>query len=457
MSAHDYDLFVIGGGSGGVRAARIAAGHGARVGIAEEHRFGGTCVIRGCVPKKLLVYASRFADEFHDAAGFGWSLPPARFDWPTLIANKNREIARLEGLYAAGLEKAGVQLHRTRAVLEGPHAVRLLGDDRVVSAGRILVATGGTANRDATLPAGEHSITSDEIFELDRLPSRIVVVGGGYIALEFAALLHALGAQTTLVYRGEEILRGFDGDLRRGLREALQARGVDIVLGRIIRRVEEYAHGVHAELDDGRRYEADRILFAVGRSPNKHGLGLERVGVALAANGAVKVDGYSRSSVPSVFAVGDVTDRVNLTPAAIREGHAFADTEFGGRPTAVDHGLIPTAVFTTPELGTVGLTEEQARAQYRVVDVYRSAFRPLKATLGGGAERVLVKLVVDGDSGRVLGAHMLGPDAGDMVQLLAIPLRLGATKADFDAVLAVHPTVAEEWVTMRGAPDRHRH
>lgn len=455
MAAYDYDLFVIGGGSGGVRAARIAAGHGARVGLAEEHRFGGTCVIRGCVPKKLLVYASRFADEFRDAAGFGWSLPPARFDWPTLIANKNREIARLEGLYAAGLEKAGVQLHRSRAVLEGPQAVRLLDDGRVVTAGRILVATGGTPNRDAALPAGERSITSNEIFELDVLPQRIVIVGAGYIALEFAALLHALGARITLVYRGQEILRGFDGDLRRGLHEALQARGIDIVLGQVIRRVEEHAQSVHAELEDGRRLEADRILFAVGRSPNTRGLGLERVGVALAANGAVKVDAYSRSSVASVFAVGDVTDRVNLTPAAIREGHAFADSEFGGRPTPVDHGLIPTAVFTTPELGTVGLSEEQARAQYRVVDVYRSRFRPLKATLGGSSERVLVKLVVDGDSGRVVGAHMLGADAGEMVQLLALPLRLGATKADFDAVLAVHPTVAEEWVTMRGPPERH--
>ncbi|MFP5306170.1 MAG: glutathione-disulfide reductase [Gammaproteobacteria bacterium] len=446
MAAWDYDLFVIGGGSGGVRAARVAAGHGARVAIAEEYRFGGTCVIRGCVPKKLLVYASRFADEFRDAAGFGWTVPEPVFDWPTLIANKNREIARLEAIYAGNLEKAGVALHRTRAVLEGPNAVRL-GDGRIVSAGRILVATGGTPNRDAQLPPG--GITSNEVFELDALPRRVIVVGGGYIAIEFASLLHGLGAETTLVYRGEEILRGFDLDLRRALRTALRARGIDVVLGRIIRRVHSGAGGLHAELDDGRRLDAERILFAVGRSPNTRGLGLERVGVALGANGSVKVDAYSRSSVPSIFAVGDVTDRVNLTPVAIREGQAFADTEFGGKPTAVDHHLIPTAVFATPELGAVGLSEEAARAHHPQVDVYRSEFRPLKATLSGSAERMLMKLVVDGATQRVLGAHMLGEGAAEMAQLLAIALRMNATKADFDATMALHPTAAEEWVTMR--------
>jgi len=445
---HDFDLLVIGGGSGGVRAARIAARHGARVAIAEQDRFGGTCVIRGCVPKKLLVYASRFRDEFEDAAGFGWTVGATRFDWPKLIAAKNREIARIESVYAADLEKAGVTIFRSRATLEDARTVNLAGIGRRVTADKILIATGAAPNLDTRLPGIEHVITSNEVFDLPQLPQRVVIAGGGYIAVEFASLLNGLGAQTTLVYRGEEILRGFDGDLRRHLHAAMSARGIDVRLGRVFTRIERTATGLRGELSDGGVVEADQIMFAIGRNPNSAGIGLEAVGVELGGNGRIVVDEYSRSSVPNIFAVGDVTDRVNLTPVAIREGHAFADSEFGARRSAVDHRLFPSAVFTTPELGTVGMTEEVARERHRDVLIYRSNFRPLKATLGGSAEKMLIKLVVDGASQRVLGAHILGPDAGEMAQLLGIALTMGATKADFDATIAVHPTMAEELVTL---------
>ncbi len=449
----DYDLFVIGGGSGGVRAARIAAGHGARVAIAEADRFGGTCVIRGCVPKKLLVYASRFAEEFHDAAGFGWQIDGARFDWPTLIANKDREIARLEGLYAQGLENAGVQIFRQRATVDGADAVRL-ADGRRLRAGRILVATGGVPRRDPAWAAQPRILVSDDLFTLDRLPSRLVVVGAGYIAVEFASLMQGLGVATTLVYRGGEILRGFDAEIASALRAAMQERGIRVCLNTQVVGYEEQPDAVGVRLDTGETLVADNVLMAIGRDPATQHLGLESAGVTVKANGAVVVDAQSRTNVPSIFAVGDVTDRVNLTPVAIREGHAFADSEFGGRPTTADHTLVPTAVFTTPELGTVGLSESQAVQACARVDVYRARFRPLKATLGGSTERTLLKLLVDADSQRVLGAHMLGPDAGEMAQLLAIPIRMRATKADFDATMAVHPTLAEEWVTMRGPPQR---
>jgi len=445
---HDYDLVVIGGGSGGVRAARIAAGHGARVAIAEQDRFGGTCVIRGCVPKKMFVLASRFHDEFEDAVGFGWSFGDLLFDWPKLIAGKNRELARIESVYASNLERAGVTILRTRATLADAHTVNLQGGGQAITADRILIATGGAPRLDLQLPGIEHVITSNEMFDLPQLPRRIVIVGGGYIAVEFASLLNGLGVQTTLVYRGEEILRGFDGDLRRGLRTAMSARGVSFLLGGMFTRVERDADGLRGVLADGTQLEADQIMFATGRGPNSVGLGLESIGVEVGGNGRIVVDEYSRTSVPNIFAVGDVTDRVNLTPVAIREGHAFADTEFGGRRIAVDHRLVPSAVFTTPELGTVGLSEELAREQYPVVEIYRSSFRPLKATLSGRTERMLVKLVVDGTSQRVLGAHVLGADASEMAQLLAIPLVMGATKAQFDAAIAVHPTAAEELVTM---------
>jgi glutathione reductase (NADPH) len=452
---YDYDLFVIGAGSGGVRAARVSATYGARVAVAEEDRIGGTCVIRGCVPKKLMVYASRFADEFADAAGYGWTVGETRFDWSTLIANKDREIARLEGLYKANLEKAGVEILRSRAVVEGPNAVRLLADGRVVTARHILVATGGWPEFDASLPGREHVISSNEVFDLAAQPRRIVVAGGGYIAVEFACLFAGLGTETTLVYRGEEILRGFDREVRRHVRHELEKRGVKVRLNDIFTRVERDADGLRVTTRSGATLQADQVMMAIGRAPNTAGLGLEAAGVVLDARGAVKVDEESRSTVPSIYAVGDVTNRINLTPVAIREGHAFADTVFGGRHVTVDHRLVPTAVFTTPEVGTVGLTEDEVAALGRAYDVYRSTFRPMRHTLSGRDERMLMKLLVDGETDRVLGCHIVGPDAGEMIQLVGIAMNMGATKADFDRTMAVHPTAAEELVTMRSPSERH--
>ncbi|WP_152982290.1 glutathione-disulfide reductase [Prosthecomicrobium hirschii] len=455
MMSHDYDLFVIGAGSGGVRAARIAAQHGARVAIAEEYRIGGTCVIRGCVPKKLMVYASRFADEFADAAGFGWTVGEARFDWATLIANKDREIARLEGIYRSNLAKAGVTILESRAEVVGPHAVELVATGERITAGTILVATGGRAEVDERLDGVEHVVTSNEMFHLEHQPRRLVVAGGGYIAVEFASLMAGLGTETTLVYRGEEILRGFDREVRRHVHAELERRGVRIICGDIFSRIEKTADGLDVTLRSGGRLVADTVMMAIGRRPNTAGLGLEAAGVTLDAKGAVVVDAQSRSSVPSIYAVGDVTDRFNLTPVAIREGHAFADTVFGGRPVTVDHRLVPTAVFTTPEVGTVGLTEDAVIETGRAYDVYRATFRPMRATLSGREERMLMKLLVDGETDRVLGCHIVGPDAGEMVQLIGIALKMGATKADFDATMAVHPTAAEELVTMRVPSERH--
>ena len=448
---YDYDLFVIGGGSGGVRAARIAASHGARVGIAESSRWGGTCVIRGCVPKKLLVLASRFPEEFEAAAGFGWSRAEAHFDWRALIAAKDREIARLEAVYAANLDAAGVQRHAAHARLLDAHHIELNGGHvaTVVSAARILIATGGQPWRDARIPGIELGLVSDDVFELAQLPQRVVVVGGGYIAVEFACLLKGLGAQVSLLHRGETLLRGFDQELVGDLQQALQARGIELLLGRSLHAIRAVGSARELDLDDGRKLIAEQVLLATGRRPAVAGLGLEAAGVRLNEQGAIAVDARSRTSVEGIFAVGDVTDRVALTPAAIREGQAFADSEFGGRPTEIDHALVPTAVFTTPEIGTVGLSEQVAGERGHAVRIYRARFRPLRETLAGGQTRVLMKLVVDADSERVLGAHMLGPEAGEMIQLLAIPLGMGATKADLDAALAVHPTLAEEWVTMR--------
>ena len=451
----DYDLFVIGAGSGGVRAARIAAGYGAKVAIAEEYRVGGTCVIRGCVPKKLFVYASRFADDFADAAGFGWTVEGTRFDWATLIANKDKEIARLEAAYAANLNRAGVEILRTRAEIEGPNAVRLIGEDRVVTAGRILVATGGRPEIDRTLPGIEHTITSNEVFHLERLPERIVIGGGGYIAVEFACVFARLGVDTTLVYRRQEqILRGFDKDIRTHLSAEIEKAGVRIVLGQKFTNVEKTANELKVLLSGGETLAADQVLLAIGRSPATGGLGLDKAGVALNARGAVIVDAYSQTSVPSIYAVGDVTDRVNLTPVAIREGHAFADTVFGGKPVSVDYELIPTAVFSTPEVGTVGASEDDVAATGCAYDVYRATFRPMRMTIAGRDERMLMKILVDATSNRVLGVHVVGPDAAEMVQLVAIAMRMGATKADFDATMALHPSAAEELVTMRTPTER---
>jgi glutathione reductase (NADPH) len=449
MSHYDFDLFVIGAGSGGVRAARIAAGHGARVAIAEEDRFGGTCVIRGCVPKKLLVYASRFRDEFEEAHDFGFAHVEPAFDWARLIAAKDKEITRLEGIYRGNLSKAGVKIFTGRALLAGPQSVRVPGLDKTVTAAKILIATGGWPNRDEQLPGIEHTITSNEVFDLDDLPASVVVAGGGYIAVEFASILNGLGSQVTLVYRGPKILRGFDDDLRDDVTEAMTARGIKIITGHVLTRIDKTPNGLHGALSGGETLEADKILFAIGRSPNTQGLGLEEAGVVLKANGAVQVNENAQSSVPSIYATGDVTDRVNLTPVAIREGHAFADREFGHKQSSVHYEAIPTAVFTTPEIGTVGLSETAARATHASVDVYKSRFRPMKSTLGPRTERMLMKLVVDGRTDKVLGVHILGADAAEMVQIAAIALRLGATKADFDATMALHPSAAEELVTMR--------
>ncbi len=456
MARFDYDLFVIGGGSGGVRAARIAAGHGARVGIAEEYRYGGTCVIRGCVPKKLFVYASQFSEEFEDAAGFGWSVEDRSFDWSTLIANKDREIARLEGIYRRNLEKANVELFDSRAVLEDRHTVHLTADGRRVTAERILIAVGATPNVDAALPGGEHVITSNEAFHLMECPQRIVVAGGGYIAVEFAGIFNGLGAETTLLYRGEEILRGFDDDLRKSLHEEMEKKGVRVICEDVFSSIEESETGLVGHTKGGKRLEADKIMFAIGRRANTAGLGLENAGVALGKNGEIIVDEQSRTNVDSIFAVGDVTDRVNLTPVAIREGHAFADTVFGGKPWSADHDLIPTAVFSQPEIGTVGLGEHDALAKFPNLDVYSASFRPMKHTLSGRDEKMLMKVIVDADSDRVLGVHILGADAGELAQVLGIAVRMGATKADFDRTMAVHPTAAEELVTMREPTRSHR-
>ncbi|GAB3628772.1 glutathione-disulfide reductase [Pandoraea terrae] len=440
---------MIGAGSGGVRAARIAAQYGAKVKVAEEYRVGGTCVVRGCVPKKLLVYASRYADEFEDAAGFGWQAGTPTFDWNTLIARKDSEIARLENVYRTNLAKAGAELIEGRAVVEGPHTVVLPTTGERITARVILIATGGRPGDQPHFAGREHAVSSNEMFHLERRPARATIIGGGYIAVEFAGILAGLGTQTTLVYRGPHLLRGFDDDLREGVEKAYRDKGIEVILNRTVERADKHGDILHITLSDGSAHETDLLMSAAGRVPYTQGLGLAASGVALGAKDAVIVDEFSRTNVPSIYAIGDVTDRVNLTPMAIREGQAFADSVFGERPTRVDHTLIPTAVFSTPELGTVGLTEADARRAYPDLQVYRAEFRPLKATLSGRAERVLMKLLVDGATDKVVGAHMLGESAGEQVQLLGVLLAMGATKADFDRTLAVHPTAAEEWVTMR--------
>jgi glutathione reductase (NADPH) len=448
MPDFDVDLFVIGGGSGGVRAARIAAGYGAKVMLAEEFRVGGTCVIRGCVPKKIYVYAGRFRDEFREAEAFGWSMGAPGHDWTTLVRNKEREITRLEGLYEKTQANAGVTVVKQRAVFEDAHHLRL-ADGRVVSAKHILVATGGHPNIDATLPGREHAITSNEAFDLPRFPRRIVIAGGGYIAVEFAGIFAALGSEVTLIYRGDAILRGFDEEMRQGVQAAYAARGIRFVFNDVFTRIEKTPDGLIGHTRGGEALAADEIMFAIGRSPNTAGLGLEKAGVVTGAKGEIIVDAQSRTNVPHIHAVGDVTDRVALTPVAIREGHALADTLFGGKHVVVNYDLIPTAVFSTPEIGTIGLTEAQARARHRVVDLYRSTFRPMKSAFGGGEERTVFKLLVDGETDKVLGCHILGEHAGELVQVVAIAMKMGATKADFDETVALHPSAAEELVTMR--------
>jgi glutathione reductase (NADPH) len=455
MAEFDTDLFVIGGGSGGVRAARIAAGHGARVMVAEEYRMGGTCVIRGCVPKKLLVYASHFHQEFEDAAGFGWTVPEPAFDWPTLIANKDKEIARLEAAYTTNVEKSGAKVLKIRASLQDAHTIRL-GTGEAVRAKYVLIATGGAPNHGTAIPGIEHVISSNEAFYLPKLPRRIVIQGGGYIALEFACIFAGFGSDVTVIYRGDNILRGFDEDVRTHVRSEMEKAGITILTGCTVTRVDKHAHEFTTHLSNGSSIASDQVMFAIGRHPNVANLGLEKAGVAInPQNGGIAVDGFSKTSVDNIYAIGDVTHRINLTPVAIREGHAFADTVFGKREVRVDHADIPTAVFCQPEVGTVGLTETQACAQFSHVDIYKATFRPMKATLSGRDTRMLMKLVVDGSSDRVVGCHIVGDGAAEMVQVLGIAIKMKATKADFDATMALHPTAAEELVTMRTPSARH--
>jgi glutathione reductase (NADPH) len=448
MSDHDVDLFVIGAGSGGVRAARVASSYGARVMIAEEFRVGGTCVIRGCVPKKLLVYASRFSDEFEDAAGYGWTVPEPTFHWPTLIANVNGEVARLEAAYTNTLERFNVALVKSRAVLEDAHTVRLASGARV-RAETILISTGAAPYHGAKIAGLENVISSNEAFLLKDLPKRIAIQGGGYIAVEFACIFAGLGSQVTLIYRGENILRGFDDDVREHLRSEMVCRDIKIITRQTVAAVEKVEHGYDVELSDNEQLMADLVMFATGRKPNVRGLGLEMAGVKLGETGGIAVDAYSKTTVDNIYAVGDVTNRINLTPVAIREAHAFADTVYGGKPTPVDHTNVPTAVFSEPEIGVIGLTESKARERLNKVDIYKSSFRPMKATLPGRDTRMFMKLVVDSITDRVVGCHIAGPYAAELIQVIGIAVKMGATKADFDATMAVHPTAAEELVTMR--------
>jgi glutathione reductase (NADPH) len=446
MGQYDFDLFTIGAGSGGVRASRVAAATGARVAVAEDRQLGGTCVNVGCVPKKLLRYASEFADAFEDSAGFGWSVPEQRFDWPRLVSNKNREIERLNAVYGRLLDDAGVTVINGRARIADRHTVEV-GNHRF-TAEHILVATGGRPVR-LDIPGAELGMVSDDAFYMDELPERVLIVGGGYIAVEFASILGGLGSEVVQLYRGPLFLRGFDDDVRALLAEELVKRDVDLRFNTNLATLEQSGERLHATLDSGDTVVADRVLFAIGRVPNTAGLGLEELGVELDARGAVVVDAYSRSSIPSIHAIGDCTDRMNLTPVALAEGMALVQTLFLDNPTAVDYSNIPTAVFSHPCVGTVGLTETEARQRHDEVDVYRSAFRPLKHTLSGRDEQTLVKLVVDRASDRVVGAHMVGADAGEIIQGVAIALKCGATKAQFDATIGVHPTAAEEFVTLR--------
>lgn len=448
--AYDYDLFVIGAGSGGVRAARMSATYGARVAVAEEYRVGGTCVIRGCVPKKLFVYASQYSEHFRDAAGFGWQVGESRFNWRTLIDAKDREIDRLNSIYIRNLKASGVEIIPSRAIIRDPHTIYLTDEDREVTTGTILIATGATPFLPEDTPGIEHAITSNEAFHLEELPEHIVIVGGGYIAVEFAGIFNGLGVATTLVYRGSEILRGFDDDLRTQLHTEMVAKGIDV---RVMSDVAEIIKGADGRLDiglkSGDRLDSDLIMYATGRVPNVKGLGLSENGVNMGWNGYVIVDEYNRSSVENIYAVGDVTHRVNLTPVAIREGAAFAETMYNNNPTTVDYSDIPTAVFSQPEIGTVGLTEELARERYPNLLVFKEHFRPMKNTLSGSEEKILLKLLVCGDSDKVVGCHFMGPDAGELVQLAGVAMKAGVSKADFDRTIAVHPSAAEELVLMR--------
>lgn len=445
--AFDYDLFVIGGGSGGVRAARIASGdHGARVGLAEESRMGGTCVIRGCVPKKLMVFASEYRQSMADAVAYGWDLTPGLFQWSRFRARLESELDRLEAAYRNTLTKAGVTIHDSRATLVDAHTVRLATGEEF-RAGHILIATGGHAVR-PDLPGAELGVTSDAMFQLGQLPARALVVGGGYIASEFACIMNGMGVRVTQFYRGAQILRGFDDEARGHVATAMIENGIRLRCGTNILALTQTGAGIQVTATDGSADTYDLVLFATGRAPNTTGLGLENTGVELGRRGEIVVDAYSQTAVPSLFAVGDVTDRINLTPIAIREGHAFADTVFGGTKRKVDHGMVASAVFTQPELGAVGLSEEAAR-DLEPIEVYAATFRPMQSLFAGRSDRVLMKLIVSQATRRVLGCHIVAPHAGEMIQLAAIAIRMGATKEQFDETVAVHPTMSEELVTMR--------
>ena len=449
MASFDYDLFVIGGGSGGVRSGRLAAAMGKKVAIAEEFRYGGTCVIRGCVPKKLYVYASQFAEHFEDAEGFGWTVGESTFDWKKLVAAKDKEITRLEGLYQKGLASAGAEILHTRAELTGPNTIKLLESGKTVTAERIVIAVGGHPTPHDALPGHELCISSNEAFDLPELPKSIVIAGGGYIAVEFANIFHGLGVETTLIYRGKEILSRFDQDMRRGLHAAMEQKGIRILCEDLIQSVTKNADGrLVAETKKHGVLTTDQVMLALGRVPNTKALGLEAAGVTVNERGAIIIDAFSRTSAPGIYALGDVTDRVQLTPVAIHEAMCFIETEYKGNPTSPDHDLIATAVFSQPEIGTVGLSEEEAGKKFEDLEIYRAEFRPMKATLSGRSERTIMKLVVNAVDRKVLGAHILGHEAGEMAQLLGITLKAGCTKDDFDRTMAVHPTASEELVTM---------
>ena len=450
MTTYDYDFFVIGGGSGGVRSARVAAGHGARVAIAEEYRYGGTCVIRGCVPKKLFVYASHFRGDFDDAAGFGWRVDGARFDWTALRDNKDVEIDRLNAVYERLLDQSGVTALKSRAQVADPHSVEI--DGKTITAGTILIATGGRPFVPDT-PGADLAITSNEAFHLETLGDKIVVVGGGFIAVEFAGIFAGFGIDVTQLYRRQQILRGFDRDVRAAVSAGLEHHGVDLRVETDVVSLARRDGRIAVQLTDGSTLFADHVMYATGRVPNTRAMGLAEAGVTLGPKGQVVVDEYSRSSVDSIYAVGDCTGRISLTPVAIREGTAVADTVFGGRPTPIDHACVPSAVFAQPPAGVVGLTEAEARAAHAEIDIYKSRFRPLKHTLTGRDEQTMMKLIVDRTTQRVLGVHMVGDDAPEIIQCMAIALKMGATKADLDATTALHPSAAEEFVTMRTPVD----
>ncbi|MCA8887539.1 MAG: glutathione-disulfide reductase [Parvularculaceae bacterium] len=450
MSKYDYDLFTIGAGSGGVRASRLAATYGARVGIAEEYRVGGTCVIRGCVPKKLFVYASEYGHAFEEAKGYGWSAARPVFDWETLVANKDDEIDRLNGIYIRNLKNAGVEIFETRAVVKDAHTVHLVGEGRDVTAEKILIATGGAPWTDQSIEGHELAVTSNEAFHLDKFPRHVVIAGGGYIAIEFACIFRGLGAEVCLVYRGEDVLRYFDRDISVQVHREMQRLGIRVITSAVFDKIEKLeGDEKRVHLSTGAHIDTDLVFWAVGRKPATAGLGVENAGVKLDKNGAIIVDKWSKTSAASIYAIGDVTDRVNLTPVAIREGAAFAETNYNNNPQNTDYTFIPKAVFSQPPVGSVGYAEHEARKEFGEIDIYKSDFRPMKNTLSGSEQRTMMKLVVDARTDRVLGVHIVGEGAAEMVQCLAIAVKAGLTKQQFDDTVALHPTSAEELVLMR--------